>query len=101
MLEKDAQGNKGSCNVSILVSEPVFAARLAEIQREDKIPPPEKSLFRVSSLILLSIFYHLVRVALGMQGFAVFVGRDPAFFQSDGPVANTADENRMIWLRGG
>jgi len=33
-----------------------------------------------------------------MQGFAVLVGRDTAFFQSDGLVANTADESRMIWF---
>jgi hypothetical protein len=69
--------------------------------RGGKIPPPEKSLFRGSTLVLLSIFYNLVHVAVGMQGFAVFVGRDTAFFQSDGLVANTAGESRMIWPRCG
>jgi hypothetical protein len=98
--EKDAQVNNRRRNVSVLVSDrPVFAARRTEIHREGKIPPLQKSLFRVSTLVLLSIFYNLVPVALGMQGFAVFVGRDTGFFQSDGLVANTADESRMIWPR--
>jgi hypothetical protein len=83
----------------VLVSDrPVFAARRTEIHREGKIPPPQKSLFRVSTLVLLSIFYNLVPVALGMQGFAVFVGRDTGFFQSDGLVANTADEANDLAL---
>jgi len=43
-----------------------FAACLTKIHREGKIPPPEKSLFRVRTLVLLSIFYNLVHVALGM-----------------------------------
>lgn len=98
--EKDAQAKNGGRNVSVLLSDrPVFAARLTKIHREGKVPPPEKSLFRVGTLVLLSIFDNLVHVALGMQGFAVFVGRDTAFFQSDGRAANTADESRMIWPR--
>jgi len=96
---KDAQANNGVRNVSTLVLDrPVFAAHLTEIHREG-VAAPGRSLFRVSTLVLLSIFYNLVHVAFGMHGFAIFVDRDAVFFQSHGLVANTAGESRTIWPR--